>query len=82
MTWIEQIPEDRAEGELASLYEKAVDRRSGRVDRILTCHSLHPAGLAGHLELYRAVMRGTETLTRAEREMIAVTVSRINDCHY
>jgi AhpD family alkylhydroperoxidase len=32
--------------------------------------------------LYRAVMKGTPGLSAAEREMIALVVSRANDCHY
>jgi alkylhydroperoxidase family enzyme len=45
-------------------------------------HALHPAGLAAHFELYRAVMRPTETLPKVERELIAFVVSRENGCHY
>lgn len=52
------------------------------MDHILQVHALHPRGLAAHHELYRAVMRGTATLRRAEREMIAVVVSAANACHY
>jgi alkylhydroperoxidase family enzyme len=81
MTWIRVIDEQEAEGELAHLYDDLADR-SGQVDNILKCHSLHPAGLAAHNDLYRAVMAGTATLRKIDREMIAVTVSRLNDCHY
>jgi alkylhydroperoxidase family enzyme len=78
MAWIETRDEDAAEGELARLYGEI----GSPVDEILAVHSLHPAGLDGHLRLYRAVMAGTPTLPAVEREMIAVVVSRINDCHY
>jgi len=82
MAWIRTIPEDEADPELRSMYEGMVDPASRRVDHILTIHSLHPAGLAGHHSLYSAVMASTRTLRKAEREMIALVVSGINHCHY
>ena len=35
-----------------------------------------------HYVLYRQAMAGTKTLRKVEREMIAVVVSKLNDCHY
>lgn len=81
MPWIEVIDESRAGEDLARLYEHLAGP-SGRVDNILRIHSLHPEGLTAHYDLYRAVMRGTDTLPRVDRELIAVTVSWMNDCHY
>jgi len=49
---------------------------------ILKSHSANRNVLRGHLALYRAVMFGPSGLSRAEREALAVTVSRINDCYY
>ncbi|MCZ6508201.1 MAG: carboxymuconolactone decarboxylase family protein, partial [Acidobacteria bacterium] len=71
-----------AEGELEELYVRVRDPSSGALDNIMRVHSLHPAGLASHYELYRAVMSPTRSLRRAEREMIALVVSQINECHY
>ena len=82
MAWIRTIDEKDAAPTLASLYERMRDREDGRVDNILKIHSLHEAGLTAHFELYRAVMRGTPGLSAAEREMIALVVSRLNACHY
>ena len=82
MSWIETIAPDEAGEELATLYAKMVDPQTGELDNILRIHGLHPAGLATHWELYRAVMRPTASLRKAEREMIALVVSRINECHY
>ena len=80
--WIRTIPEDDAEESLKDLYERVRDPISGELDHILQVHSLHPAGLQAHYDLYSAVMRGTATLRGAEREMIAVVVSQLNACHY
>lgn len=82
MAWIETKALDEAEGELAELYRQGVDPRTGQLDNIMSIHSAHPAGLAAHLALYTAVMRGTPTLRKVDREMIALVVSRHNACHY
>lgn len=82
MAWIRMISEDDADPELNALYEQMVDPVSGRVDHIMTIHSLHPRGLEGHHSVYSAVMRSTRTLRKSEREMIALVVSGINKCHY
>jgi uncharacterized peroxidase-related enzyme len=80
--WIEVIPEDEAEGLLKELYDQERDRKTGKVDNIMAVHSLNPATLRAHADLYHTVMHGESGLTRAEREMIAVVVSAINRCHY
>jgi alkylhydroperoxidase family enzyme len=82
MAWIEIIDEDEAGPDLRDLYESIVDAQTGRVDEILRIHSLHPAGLDAHNALYESTMRSTPTLRKTEREMIALLVSEINDCHY
>ncbi len=81
--WIETI-DDRewADGELAGLRAEAVDPSYQRVDNILAIHSLDPASLRAHLQLYRQAMTGTRTLRKVDREMIALVVSTLNRCHY
>ena len=71
MAWIRMIDEDEAEGELAKLYGRLREPWGG-VDNIFKVHSLNPASIPGHLELYNTSMRGRSPLTRAQREMIAV----------
>ena len=82
MTWIRTIDLSAAEGELRELYAQAVDPATGQLDNILRVHSLRPDGLRAHLMLYTSVMRPTRSLPKAEREMIALTVSKLNGCHY
>lgn len=81
MAWIEMIGEDDAEGDLREQYERLLTP-DGTVDHILKIHSLNPPSLAGHYDLYRTLMRGRSPLSRAQREMIAVVVSAVNECHY
>ncbi len=82
MAWIRTIPAAEARGKLAQLYERYRDRSSGRLDHVLAIHSLHPRGLEAHWAVYRAAMSGTPELSHSEREMIAIVVSRANDCGY
>jgi alkylhydroperoxidase family enzyme len=75
---IEVIQEEQAEGKLKEIY----DRLGNRVANILKVHSLFPGSLETHLQYYKTIMFGKSPLTRAEREMIATTVSSVNECHY
>lgn len=81
--WI-PIRDDRewSDGELAELRPEVVDPAYGRVDNIMAIHSLDAGSLRAHLQLYRQAMKGTATLRKVDREMIALTVSTINECHY
>ncbi len=82
MAWIRTEREDKWSGELADLRPEVVDRDHDRVDNILQIHSLNPRAMAAHSALYRSAMAGTRTLRKVERELIALVVSRINECHY
>lgn len=76
------IPEDRWDGELGRLVGRVVDGTTGRVDAIMQIHSLNPRALAAHDAVYRSAMAGTKSLRKVDRELIALTVSLLNDCHY
>ena len=80
--WITTVDRASASGELAELYAAVVDPDSGQLDNIMAVHSLHPAGLRAHYQLYRAVMRGTPGLRAVDRELIALVVSQHNHCVY
>lgn len=82
MSWIRDVPEESAGPELRAAYAAMTDPQSGRVDNILTVHGQHPEGLDAHFRLYQAVMAGTASLRKADRELIALVVSQVNGCHY
>ena len=82
MAWIEAPHEDDWEDEFGSLREEVTDPGFGRVDWIMRIHALDAGSMNAHQVLYRQAMRSTATLRKVEREMIAVVVSRANDCHY
>jgi alkylhydroperoxidase family enzyme len=81
MPWIKVIPEEKAEGYLSTLYKKYGDPFSG-VANIIKIHSLNPDAMRHHYELYRHLMFGESRLSRMQREMLAVVVSKLNACHY
>lgn len=75
------IKEDETTGRLKTYYKKYETPFEG-VDNILKIHSLNPDSLKHHCDLYEHLMKGPSGLSRMQREMIAVVVSRINGCHY
>jgi len=81
MAWIKVIDENEADGELKQLYSPMTEPWGG-VDNILKIHSLNPASLRAHFDLYVTLMRGKSGLTRIQREMIAVVASAANQCFY
>ena len=80
MPWIKWIDEGDATGSLKRSFERLSTQHG--IDHILKIHSLNPKSLDDHHRLYVHLMRGPSDLSRAEREMIAVVVSKANDCFY
>ena len=81
MAWIPMIKEDKAETELKDWYDKLREPWGG-VDNIMKIHSLNVNTLKGHYELYLSAMKGTKDLSHKQREMVAIVVSTVNQCHY
>ena len=81
MAWIKIIDEENAEDSLKEQYDQLIEPWGG-VDNILKIQSLNPESLAAHVKLYKKLMYGKSPLMRTDREMIAVVVSAINQCHY
>jgi uncharacterized peroxidase-related enzyme len=72
---------EEAEGALQREYEAAI-RRAGKVFNIVGALSLRPAALQRTIALYQTIMFGPSGLSRAQREMLAVVTSQVNECHY
>ena len=58
------------------------DDRVPDQDNILRIHGVHSRTMRLHYDLYRDLMYRRGPLSRVQREMIAVVVSTINECHY
>ena len=82
MPHVRLIEVDDATGPLKEEYDAAVGR-AGKVFNIVKAMSLRPGVLTPSMELYQArSCSGRPALSRQERELLAVVVSRQNDCHY
>lgn len=81
MAWIKTISVEEAKDELRKQYSAAI-QRAGRVWNIVKVMSLNPRTLRASMDVYLSAMHGPSGLTRAQREMLAVVVSKANDCHY
>ena len=81
MAYVRITDEKEADGLLAGIYKAARDR-AGMIANILKLQSLNPQVLQGCMNLYTTAVRGESPLTRAQREMLAVVVSKINGCQY
>ena len=81
MAWIKTVSDSEATGRLAKIYH-AVVVRAGRVFNIVRGMSLNPVILQSSLGIYQAIMFRDSPLSRAQRELLAVVVSKSNNCHY
>ena len=81
MARIRTVQPEEATGLLKDEYDDAL-RRAGRVFNIIRLQSLNPRVLRASVELYKAIMFGPSSLSRADREMIATAVSAANRCFY
>ncbi len=78
MAIIKTIDRDEATGELEEFYGTI----SGYIANILKVQSLSPKTLKTHYAFYRVLMFGRSPLSRAQRELIGVAVSQLNQCLY
>lgn len=60
----------------------AQSQRVDDPDNIIQVHAVHPEVMKQHFELYAQLMRRPGPLTFVQRELAAVVVSALNQCHY
>jgi uncharacterized peroxidase-related enzyme len=70
------LPED-----IVALYEQ-LRHKPGFVPNVYRALGARPEQLRGFVALYQAIMEQDSGLSKAEREMIAVAVSSMNECAY
>ena len=81
MPYIHQIPIEEATGFLKKLFDSALER-AGRVWHIVHIMSLNPRVMDASLKQYGAIMFGSSSLSRMQREVLATVTSKSNDCFY
>jgi uncharacterized peroxidase-related enzyme len=81
LSWLRVPSEAETPPEVKVLWEKPLERL-GFVPNVLRVYGLRPRHLVLWNSFYEELMRGDSTLSKAQREMIAVVVSTANRCHY
>jgi alkylhydroperoxidase family enzyme len=81
MAWIRTFEEVEARGLLAWIY-RALRWLRGRVPNIVKVSGLNPRLLISLGPLFHTLMEGPSPLTRAQRKMVAIVASKVNNCFY
>lgn len=81
MARIKVIPHEESNGELREIYDHLVKTR-GKLAAVHQIQSLNPPTIMQHMDLYMGIMFGASPLKRYQREMMAVVVSKANECDY
>jgi uncharacterized peroxidase-related enzyme len=80
-TWLRVPDEAELPPEVLALWQVPREKL-GFVPNVLRFYALRPSRLLAWNAHYEEAMKGDSTLTKAEREMIAVVVSVANSCAY
>jgi alkylhydroperoxidase family enzyme len=81
MPYIEETAPEDALGITKREYDAAM-RRAGRIWNIVSIMSQNGAAMRDSMRMYGTLLYGESPLSRAQREMIAVVTSQVNDCAY
>lgn len=81
MSRIKTIPPSEAQGQLKEIYSQ-LEKQRGQIAEVHKIQSLRPESIVKHMDLYMEIMFSTSNLSRAQREMMAVVVSTVNNCAY
>lgn len=81
MANIKVVQHEEAEGLLKETYDHLVATR-GKLAEVHKIQSLNPPTIMQHMDLYMGIMFGQSPLKRYQREMMAVVVSKSNNCPY
>ena len=81
MAYVKQTAEEDAVGAVADVYGAARERAGG-VANIIRLMSCDGRSLKGSVQFYVSLMKSTNALSPARREMLATVVSNANDCYY
>jgi uncharacterized peroxidase-related enzyme len=81
ITWLTIPAEEALDEDLQKLFAKAREKL-GFVPNVFVTYMVRPEHFRRWFNYFRELLQGESALSRAEREMIAVTVSSVNGCLY
>lgn len=79
--YIHVLDYDETTGVARREYDAAL-HRAGRIWNIVSIQCQLPEVMRDSMRIYQSIMYGPSPLTRAQREMMAVVTSQVNECHY
>ena len=82
ISWLRVPDEEEVPAEVREEIWEPVREKLGFVPNVARIFALRPLHLLGWWRYYDDLLRGESGLSRAQREMIAVAVSKANACHY
>ena len=81
LTWLRVPDEEELPSEVLELWAPSLEKL-GFVPNVLRLYALRPSHLLAWNAHHDELMKGDSSLSKAEREMIAVVVSVENECRY
>ncbi|MBZ9731629.1 peroxidase-related enzyme [Salegentibacter sp. JZCK2] len=81
MSRISIIQPEEATGRLKEIYDQ-LEKQRGQIAEVHKMQSLRPESIVKHMDLYMEIMYSKSDLSRSQREMMAVVVSKTNNCKY
>ena len=81
MPWVKPVEESEADGEVKEVYHRIAGDK-GRLGNLEKVRGLLPQTIRLQSELYKVLMFGPSDLSRVQREMIVLVISRANRCRY
>lgn len=81
MAYIKQIEIEEATGATKSLFQASIERAGG-IANIIRVMGQDGRSANASMGLYVSIMKSPNSLTGAQREMLATVVSNVNDCFY
>ncbi len=81
MARIKVIHPEEATGRLKEIYTE-IQQKRGQIAEVHKIQSLRPESIVKHMDLYMEIMYSKSELSRVQREMMAVVVSKTNNCNY
>jgi alkylhydroperoxidase family enzyme len=82
MPYIHQFSDEEATGPVRQELDAARNARGAASGTSCAIMTPNAAVLRASMQMYRAVMYGDSPLSRHQREMLAVVVSKANHCVY
>ena len=81
MAWVQMFSEAAPASDLQAVYER-VRARAGFIPNIAKVQSLRPRTMARGFDLYCQIMDDSTGISKRERVLIAIVVSKVNGCWY